>query len=400
MAGSTIRVALVASSLRLAGAEKQTVYMARALREAGIEITCFYLGEGGHYETALRRMDVPIYQIDQPDRPWSILARLTNAFRQFRPHLMFAPQFGDLLYGGIAGRMAKALVIGGLRSDGLRDLTCNRRRSPWMLKLAHGILANSTTGRQNLINQRVNSEKIRVLPNVIDLRDFCEQSTAPISIPIPPNRVVAVAVGNLRPVKRLDRFVDALALARRRAPALFGVVAGADQGCREELEQRSRQAGLLPDHIAFIGECQKVPALLVRSACLVVCSEAEGFPNTILEAMAAGLPVITTPVGDASFIVRHNETGYVLDGCEVPMIADHMVKLALSSETRARFAAAGKRVALEYGFESLQMNILKAFSEFAAQRRRSRLVKGLQDLIPITASRAGSELLFTGEPVV
>jgi glycosyltransferase involved in cell wall biosynthesis len=397
---STVRVALVTSSLRLAGAEKQTVYIARALRKAGIEITCFFLGQGGHYETTLRQMGIPIRQICQPNRPWLILAGLSQAFYKFRPHLMFAPQFGDLLQGGIAGRLGRALVIGGLRSDGLQDLKFNRRRSPWMLRLAHGILANSLTGRQNLVSQGVNTQKIQLLPNVIDVEEFREQSTAPVSIPIPANRIVAAAVGTLQPGKRVDRFVDALVLARRRAPALFGVVAGADRGSRAELEERARQAGLAPDHLVFIGECPNIPALLARSACLVVCSEAEGFPNTILEAMTAGLPVITTPAGDAPVIVRHNETGYVLDGGDVTKIADYMVELARSPETRARFGAGGKRLAVEYSFEALPLNLLKRFCEFAAQHGRSKLVNRLQELLPATASAPHSEILLSGEPVV
>jgi glycosyltransferase involved in cell wall biosynthesis len=345
---STIRVALVTSSLRLAGAEKQTVYVARALRKARIEITCFFLSQGGHYEAALRQMAIPIHQIHAPNRPWSILTQLVSALSKFRPHVVFAPQFGDLLHSGIAGRLCQALVIGGLRSDGLQELKVHGRRSPWMLRLAHGIVANSITGRNNLIAQGVAAQNIRVLPNVIDLGEFQQQSEAMVSIPLPTDRVITAVVGTLQPGKRVDRFIDALAVARRKAPQLFGVVAGADRGSRPELEDRARQSELTPDHLAFLGECPNIPALLARSvlarsAALVVCSDFEGFPNTILEAMAAGLPVITTPVGDAPLVVRHNESGYVVDG-EAGRIADCMVELALSPQTRGRLGAGGKRL--------------------------------------------------------
>ncbi len=393
---STIRVALVTSSLRLAGAEKQTVYIARALRKARIEITCFFLSQGGHYEAALRQMAIPVQQIHAPNRPWSILTQLVSALSKFRPHLVFAPQFGDLLHSGIAGRLCQALVIGGLRSDGLQELKVHRRRGPWMLRLAHGILANSITGRKNLIAQGVAAQKILVLPNVIDLAEFQQQSEAMVSIPIPTDRVITAVVGTLQPGKRVDRFIDALALARSKAPQLFGVVAGADRGSRPELEQRARQSGLTPDHLAFLGECPNIPALLARSASLVVCSDFEGFPNTILEAMAAGLPVITTPAGDAPLVVRHNETGYIVDG-EAARLADCMVELALSPQTRARLGAGGKRLCAQYSFEALKVNLLKAFGEFAAQQGRSKLVNTFQNRFPSTA--ANSELLL-GEPAV
>src|SRR5712671_4579500 len=80
--------ALVTSSLRLAGAEKQTVYMARALLDAGIDMRLFYLGSGGYYEPVLRQMGIPLSQIYAPNRPWVILAGLIRALRQLRPHIV------------------------------------------------------------------------------------------------------------------------------------------------------------------------------------------------------------------------------------------------------------------------------------------------------------------------
>jgi len=90
-----LRVALVTSSLGLAAAEKQTVYIAPALLHAGIEIRVFYLGGGGYYETVLRQMRMPLSQIYAPNRPWVILARLIGAFCLLRPHLVLVNQFGE-----------------------------------------------------------------------------------------------------------------------------------------------------------------------------------------------------------------------------------------------------------------------------------------------------------------
>jgi glycosyltransferase involved in cell wall biosynthesis len=389
-----IKLALVTSSLRLAGAEKQTVYFARALRAARIEVICFFLGQDGHYERELRQMRIPVRQIYEPNRPWSILIRLLSAFWQFRPDITFVPQFGDLIHGGLPGRLCQSLVVGGVRSDGLQELKVHKHRSPLMLRLAHGILANSVTGRENLIKNGVNVEKVQLLPNVIDLDEFCEQSTAPVSIQIPQDRVVAAAVGSLQPGKRFDRFIDALSLARRQAPALFGVIAGSDRGCKAELQQRATQAGLTPAHIAFIGECQNIPALLTQSAFLVVCSEFEGFPNTILEAMAAEIPVLTTRAGDAPLVVRHCETGYVLDSGDVQEMAEYMVELALLPETRMRTGAeGGKRLRAEYSFESLQGKLLKSFRDFATQQGRFSLAKKLQDYHTASATSSEFELV-------
>src|SRR5438034_4550504 len=136
----SLRVALVTSSLRLAGAEKQTVYMARALVQTGIDARLFYLGGGGHYETVLQQIGVPIIQIYAPNRPWLILARLIGALCLLRPHIVLVSQFGDLVHGGTAGRLCNALTLGGVRSDGWYELNAHFLRLPGVPHCKAGIL--------------------------------------------------------------------------------------------------------------------------------------------------------------------------------------------------------------------------------------------------------------------
>jgi len=395
-----LRVALVASSLRLAGAEKQTAYLARALFGAGTDVRFFHLGEGGHYEQILRGMGIPFVQIYRQNRPVFMLARLTKALCRFRPQIVFAPQFGDLLQAGIAGQLCNALILGGVRSDGFYELNGHGRQSRLMLRLAHGLVLNSQRAGQNLAARGADASKMKLLPNVLDLREFDARSKLPSPTRIDPERVMAVAVGSLQPSKRFDRFLHALALARRKAPALIGVIAGTDCGSRAALEQEAKALGLAPDHVAFLGECDNVPALLVQAGLLVLCSEYEGFPNVILEAMAARLPVITTAVGDAARIVVQERTGFVVDGTHVGDMADRMIELALSPATRTRLGTEGRAIVeREYNYESLPTRLLSVFHEFAVQNRRHQLVKYLKDRLPATESNSLSEALLLAEPV-
>src|SRR5437899_2335927 len=83
-----MRIALIASSLRLAGAEKQFVYMARALQQAGIDVRVFYLGAGNHYQSVLVRMGVPLRQIFKAGQPLIMLARLVKEVFAFKPDIV------------------------------------------------------------------------------------------------------------------------------------------------------------------------------------------------------------------------------------------------------------------------------------------------------------------------
>jgi glycosyltransferase involved in cell wall biosynthesis len=374
-----LRVAVVASSLQLAGAEKQAFYMARALYGAGNEARFFHLGGDGRYETVLRQAGVPFRRIYFPNRPLLMLARLAAAWRRWRPHIALAVQFGDLRFAIPAGRLCRALVVGGVRSDGFYELNRYGRWSRWLFRLAHGLIANSSRARQNLTSQKINPQKIEVLPNVIDLPDFDSRSAEPLEISLSPERITVAAVGNLHACKRFDRFIDALALARQSEPALAGVIAGADYGCQMELQTHANARGLTPRDLAFLGRVSNVPALLSRSAMLALTSDYEGFPNVILEAMAARRPVITTAVGDAGRVVLHGQTGYVVGREDDRAMSAYMIRLAQSPALRQALGQAGReRVEQEYNYDSLAGRLLEIFHRSARESQRHALCELLE----------------------
>ncbi len=384
-----MRVALIATSLRLAGAEKQFAYTARAFLEAGLEPSVFYLGAPDHYQRVLQAAGVPVTPICRPRRPWAVLLRLVAALRKLKPHLVLASQFGDLAYAAPAGRACHALVLGGVRSNGFYELNTAGKRKWLLLRGTHGLVANSHRARANLIGEGVSSEKIAVLPNVIDLDEFDSMATLPLRHPLPANRPIIAAVGSLHPGKRFDRFIDAVALARRSAPEIFAVIAGADLGARAALEHRARAASLGSEDLAFLGEYDRVPALLKQCRLLALTSDFEGFPNVLLEAMAAGIPVLTTPVGDAVRIVEHGGTGYVLQFDDVRRMALAMVELAANHKLAARMGARARDCARQhYNQTGLSRKWLSLVHEFAAQRQHDVLLEALRSPAPPPARAA------------
>jgi glycosyltransferase involved in cell wall biosynthesis len=387
-----LRVAFIVSSLSIGGAEKQTVYMARALREAGVDVRLFYLGSGGYYEAVVRQMGVTVRQIHHANKPWFTLARLTRSLRRFRPHVIMVSQFGDLVYGIPAGWCCHALTLGGIRSDGSYELNVRGKLSPWLFRVGDGFIANSYRATRNLAGRGFKPRKIKILPNVIDLEDFDARIALPLDFSLPSERLIVAAVGSLQPCKRLDRFVEALALARRDIPKLFGVIAGADRGIKHTLEERASALGLMPEHLRFVGEIDRVPSLLARAHLLVLSSDYEGFPNVILEAMAARLPVISTPAGDAAVIVQNGKTGYVTGMDDVKGMAAFMIQLAGSSVLREELGeAARKRVEQEYNYESLANRLMGAFHQFAREQRNAHLLEVLEHRISATKTGRWAE---------
>jgi glycosyltransferase involved in cell wall biosynthesis len=191
---------------------------------------------------------------------------------------------------------------------------------------------------------------------------------------------VAILVARLVEQKRADRFLRALQLARRVVPELRGLIVG-DGPARSELEAVHHQLGEDREHVQFLGTRDDVPTLLRNSDMLVATSDHEGCPNVILEAMAAGLPVITTPAGDAGRIVQDDVTGYVVAMSDVHGLAERMVSLALSPDLRAQLGSAGRnRVQSQYGFEGHATRILGIYRKIAQQQRNNRVLNTLMNV--------------------
>ena len=91
--------------------------------------------------------------------------------------------------------------------------------------------------------------------------------------------------------------MTALNIACREAPKLLGIIIG-DGPELANLQAFAQQRGLSEENLLFLGRRDDVPAILRRAQIFMLTSDHEGFPNVLLEAMAARLPVITTPAGD------------------------------------------------------------------------------------------------------
>ena len=397
---TTLRVAMVSSSFTRDGAEKQFFYACRSLAEAGREVQVYGYGPGGFYSQALRAINLPVNDVYCPGQRLTMLRRLARSLRAFRPHIVLVSQFGDALYGGIAGRLSGGLVLVGVRSNGFAEMSKHRRLGPWMLRLANGLIANSWSARKNLVHLGVEPQCVQVLPNVIDLRDFDRQSLRLFSLPLAPGRIVVAAIGRLfHTAKRHDRFLKALALARRTVPALTGVIVGRDEGAKESLLRQAGALGLLPDGLVLLPETDQVPALLRHVHILALTSDYEGFPNVILEAMAAELPVISTPAGDASRIVQDGGTGYVVEYEDIKGIAERMVQLAQAPALRKSLGEAGrKRVEQEYDYESLADRLMEVFQRFARQHQKLSLCELLKRGVAAKKPEALAGSLILDQP--
>ncbi len=155
-------------------------------------------------------------------------------------------------------------------------------------------------------------------------------------------------------VARLDRPKDPLlaidAFAQLRALPWHFTLVG-DGPLREQVQARLSEHGLV-DRVSLAGTVDDVPQRLARSHVFLLASRREGLPLSVLEAMRAGLPVVSTDAGGVREAVAHGDTGFVVPRDDVGSLADALRSLIVDPALRARMGAAGRaRYASDFSFE-------------------------------------------------
>jgi glycosyltransferase involved in cell wall biosynthesis len=114
---------------------------------------------------------------------------------------------------------------------------------------------------------------------------------------------------------------------------------------------------------------------------LLHTSDHEGFPNVLLEAMAARLPVVTTPAGDAGRVVEDGGTGYVVAFDDIGRMAQRVLQLAHSPPLRRRFGEAGRQYAERYySYSGLARRLLATYRAIADQQRHRRALQACSSI--------------------
>jgi glycosyltransferase involved in cell wall biosynthesis len=377
-----LRVAFIAGSLGQGGAEKQLLYLARELMRVRVDVRVLTLTHGEAREPAFAEAGVPVEWVGRHRLPLR-LADLVLATRRFRPHIVQAAHFFTNLYAASLARFGDAAGIGALRNDARFDMEeCGRWGGP-LLRVPRSLIANSRTAAGYAEAAGVEASRIHVLANVIDLDQFDSRAAGSPRLTrarAGEREVIAAAVARLVPAKRLDRFLRALARARREERLLRGLIVG-DGPERARLEALAGGLGLLPDGVRFVGACADVPRVLAGADMLVLTSQHEGFPNVLLEGMAARLPIVTTPAGDAGMLVDEGRTGFVVPFHDVELLTERMLTLARSPATCRAFGAAGRaRVEAQYRVDGLAGRALEIYHRIAARQRRVKTLRAVDAL--------------------
>jgi glycosyltransferase involved in cell wall biosynthesis len=234
------------------------------------------------------------------------------------------------------------------------------------------VIADSGSTRDDLVAELgVDPARVRVVPLGVEPRfaaaDDAAASAAAGALGLP--AAYLLYVGRLEPRKNLPVLVDAYAEARRRHGVTVPlVVAGARSWLDEDLPARAAAAGV-GEHVRFIGHVadELLPGLLHGAIAVVYPSRYEGFGLPVLEAMAAGTPVVTSTVSSLPEVAGN--AALFVDPDDVPGLAEALGRLEADAGLRSRLSDAGRARAAGFTWERTASETVAVYLEAAALAR-------------------------------
>lgn len=317
--GTVASVALLVTSLDRGGAERQVVYLARHLAAQGWRVEVLCLLSANAFTDALAAAEVPVTSFARGKGSVLLgLVRLSRHLYSRRPDVLVTFNFHPNVVGRLLrwlGVLPKSRLITSYRNahfgNRTRDSEWRDRILRWSRRLDDATTVNSQRAADELASRRLlDVDRSHVVVNAIEVEaGDLPRSESPLRdlMGVGPEAFVWLAVGRLEPQKDYPTMLAALAAL----PEARLAIAGAGS-LREHLAGIVRRLRLR-DRVVFLGARDDVPALLAGCDGFLLSSAWEGLPNVLIEASAAGIPVVTTDVGGAREVVSHGEGGFVVE---------------------------------------------------------------------------------------
>jgi L-malate glycosyltransferase len=307
-----------------------------------------------------------------------VAARLAGIFRTRRFHIVQAFFEESVLVTALAawGSGASPVLLASRRDIGLGAgqpwyHSLYRRVFPLVYKSFDGILANCRSAQYYAARTgRFPLEKIAVIPNGVTLPDL--DGPVPAVFRENPAALWIGIAANLNPVKRIDVFLECLKLLRdrHRVPDFRALILGdgpdrsryVDMAARSGLTSQAHFLGSVPDPVAYLRHLD----------ISVLCSDREGFSNSLLESMACGVPVVATAVGGNPELVDDSH-GILVPPGNPAALAAALARLAQSPEQRKLMGGRGRqKIEAAYSWEKSMAALERYYRDKVRERASCR----------------------------
>ncbi len=373
----TRRVLLLVSTLDGGGPGSVMATLARGLLE--FDASPILVATHGPTDSRLiretRRSGVPIANLEMRWMADPIgVRRFASLLRRSRPDIVHTRTIRADLLGRVAALSGISVInnvvnlypddclvrLGPVVGRGVMGLAIASARAARMIVANSSAVADNARAAFHLPHERV-----RVVLDGIPFDRWVNASPADLAThSIAETDTVCLTVARLHPQKGLEDLIDAAAEVVRRRKEVRFVVAG-EGPSRSDLEARLRARGL-DGKVILLGHREDVPNLLARADLFVLPSRFEGLPTAIIEAMAAGRPVVATSVAGTPEIVREGETGWLVPPGQPSALANSILR-ALDSDLEATGESARQHARRQLSANTMSRSFADLYDEIARE---------------------------------
>jgi glycosyltransferase involved in cell wall biosynthesis len=393
-----MRVLFLSTSMGMGGADQQLLSAAREMRLQGYAVLVVSLTPLGPMGIEARGLGIPVESLEMrrgvPDPRG--LVRLVRLVRKWKPDVVHS----HMVHANLMARVLRLFVRVPVLVSTIHNIHEGGRLRMAAYRLTNGLVDHMTivseAAADRFVSEGIVPRKLLcVIPNGIDTTRFRNvpagtRESIRRSLGLE-HEFVWLAVGRFVLAKDYPNLLHAFARVHNQYPeaVLLLVGRGALQGETEALVQA---LGLGP-RVRFLGVRQDVPDLMSAADGYVMSSEFEGMPIVLLEAAAAGLPIVATSVGGNAEVVQHEESGILVPARDHEALAVAMLRILGMS-------AADRRAMGEQGHEHIRTHygLGRVVERWDALYRELLLRKGLR-VAPIAApGRSGAGQLDSRRP--
>ena len=318
-----LKIMRVIARMNVGGPAWQVSVLTRGLSEPEFDsiLVCGYVSDGEADFVSLRDPDLPCRKIEglgrsiKPLDDIRALISLIKLMRAERPDIVHT----HTAKAGVLGRVAAIVARVPIRVHTFHGHVLQgyfSARVTKLIVLIERLLAFQTSAlaavgaqvRDDLLAAGIGEpSKYLVVPPGVAITSKVDRPEARRRLGLPLDAPIALFVGRLTKIKRADRLVEAFRLVQQAVPDAVLAIAG--EG--DLLEETKRLAADLGDSVRFLGWQSDLAAVYPAADVVVLTSDNEGMPVTLIEASMLGIPCVTTNVGSAGEVVVHERTGFV-----------------------------------------------------------------------------------------
>jgi glycosyltransferase involved in cell wall biosynthesis len=353
------RLVFLLQDLKFGGTQRQVLELARRLDPARFQVEIWLLAAGDDLAALARDWGLPLMRLSRQEQvgPRALL-HLWRHLRRAEIDLLMPFTVVPNIWGRVLGRMARVpLIVGNCRGGGAP----RRQHEAWLWPLAHHILCNSQAVKSVLRERcRVPEARLTVIPNGVDT-DYFQTAAGPEA---GPPRVLSVA--RMVPDKDHHTLLQAFRLTVQVNPEAELWLVG-DGPRLAEVREWARRL-LPPARVKFLSPREDLRPLLRQASLLALSSKTEALPNVILEAMAAGLPVVATRVGGVPELVVPGLTGWLVAPGDALGLAAALGQVLGDPDTRQAMGRAGRqRAEKEFSLKTMTRQYEAVLDRLLAQ---------------------------------